>query len=64
MSKFNERNLRPSPSRVRFDMSAQQSSSDQMQGLLNEFRGLYEGRLRKLDEAEKTGEKTEKVRVF
>ena len=32
-----------------------------MQGLLSEFRGLYEGRLKKLDDAERAGENTEKV---
>ena len=37
------------------------SKGGQMQGLLNEFRGLYEGRLKRLDEAEKAGENTEKV---
>lgn len=37
------------------------SSSGQMQNLLQEFRGLYEGRLRRLDESGKTGEDTQKV---
>ncbi len=34
-----------------------------MQGLLTEFRGLYENRLRKLDEAERAGENIDKVRT-
>ena len=33
----------------------------QMQGLLKEFRGVYESRLKRLDEAEKAGENTAKV---
>ena len=36
----------------------------QMQGLLGEFRGLYESRLQRLDEAEKAGEDTQKVRIL
>lgn len=32
-----------------------------MQNLLGEFKGLYETRLRRLDEAERTGEDTSKV---
>ncbi len=38
--------------------------SKQMQGLLSEFRGLYESRLRKLDEEEKVGKNTQKVKIF
>ena len=30
--------------------------SGQMQNLLGEFKGLYEGRLKRLEEAERTGE--------
>ena len=42
--------------------SSDSSDSDsQMRGLLNEFRGIYEGRLKKLDEAEKAGQDTQKV---
>ena len=41
--------------------TSERSNSGQMQGLLNEFRGLYGSRLRKLDEAERSGENTEKV---
>ena len=33
-----------------------------MQGLLSEFKGLYESRLKSLDEAEKAGDDTHKVR--
>lgn len=33
----------------------------QMRSLLGEFKGLYESRLKKLDEADKTGEETTKV---
>ena len=43
---------------------SERSNSRQMQGLLNEFRGLYESRLRKLDEADRAGENTEKVFKF
>lgn len=33
----------------------------QMQSLLGEFKGLYEGRLRRLEEAEKGGEENTRV---
>ena len=33
----------------------------QMEGLLSEFRDLYESKLRRLDEAERAGEDTQKV---
>ena len=33
----------------------------QMQNLLGEFKGLYEGKLKRLDESERTGEDTNKV---
>lgn len=36
--------------------------SGQMHSLLGEFKGLYEGRLKRLDEAEVSGEDTLKVR--
>ena len=39
------------------------STSGQMQGLLSEFKGLYEGRLKRLDEVEAAGEETTKVRT-
>ena len=39
------------------------SKGGQMQGLLKEFRGVYESRLKRLDEAEKAGENTEKVNI-
>ena len=35
--------------------------SGQMQNLLGEFKGLYEGRLKKLEEAEIQGEETLRV---
>ena len=37
------------------------AKNGQMQGLLTEFRGVYEGRLRRLDEADRQGEDTQKV---
>ncbi|KAJ8302528.1 hypothetical protein KUTeg_018924 [Tegillarca granosa] len=40
-----------------------EGKSGQMQSLLGEFKGLYEGRLRRLDEAERSGEDTSKTRV-
>ena len=44
------------------DMSREMSRNPgQMQGLLSEFRGLYEGRLRHLDDADRAGEDTQKV---
>ena len=39
-------------------------STGQMQGLLSEFRGLYESRLRKLDDAERAGEDIQKVCIM
>ncbi len=36
--------------------------SGQMQGLLSEFRGLYESKLRRLDEAERAGEDIDRVK--
>lgn len=36
-------------------------TSGQMQSLLGEFKGLYEGRLKRLDDAESAGEETGKV---
>ena len=36
----------------------------QMHGLLAEFKGLYEGKLRRLDDAERIGEDTSKVHIF
>ncbi len=53
-------NIYTSPSRGRLGDPTQKTSS-QMQGLLSEFRGLYESRLHKLDEAEKAGEDTHRV---
>ena len=44
-----------------FREGSERSNSGQMQGLLNEFRGVYERKLRKLDDAEKAGENMEKV---
>ena len=32
-----------------------------MQSLLGEFKGIYEGKLKRLDEADKSGEETSKV---
>lgn len=40
-----------------------EGKSGQMQSLLGEFKGLYEGRLRRLDEAERSGEDTSKVNI-
>ena len=37
--------------------------SGQMQNLLGEFKGLYEGRLKKLEEAEIQGEDTLRVMI-
>ncbi len=36
--------------------------SGQMQGLLSEFRGLYESKLRRLDDAERAGEDIDRVK--
>uniref|UniRef100_A0A0B7AUF6 Uncharacterized protein n=1 Tax=Arion vulgaris TaxID=1028688 RepID=A0A0B7AUF6_9EUPU len=43
--------------------SMSQGKTGQMQGLLGEFKVLYEGKLKKLDDADKTGEETTKMRV-
>lgn len=40
------------------------AESGQMQNLLGEFKGLYEGRLKKLEEAEQEGDDTLRVMVF
>ena len=49
------------PSRV---VPRTERTSGQMQGLLNEFRGLYESKLKRLDEAERSGEDNNKVSLF
>lgn len=36
----------------------------QMQNLLGEFKGLYEGRLKRLEEGEKTGEENTRVCII
>jgi len=36
----------------------------QMQNLLGEFKGLYEGRLRRLEEGEKNGEENTRVSLI
>lgn len=36
----------------------------QMQNLLGEFKGLYEGKLKRLDDAERAGEDINKVSLF
>ena len=41
--------------------STENPRNGQMQGLLTEFRGVYESRLRRLDDAERHGEDTQKV---
>lgn len=40
---------------------AESRGNGQMHGLLSEFRGLYESKLQRLDEADKAGENTQKV---
>ena len=39
------------------------TESGQMQNLLGEFKGLYEGRLKKLEDAEEQGDDTSRVFV-
>jgi len=43
-------------------LPARNGEGGQMQNLLGEFKGLYEGRLKRLEEAEKGGEETTRVR--
>lgn len=43
--------------------SIEGSRSGQMHSLLGEFKGLYEGRLKRLDETEGSGDDTSKVWV-
>ncbi|XP_035826995.1 uncharacterized protein LOC118478143 [Aplysia californica] len=43
--------------------SGSSSRKGQMQSLLGEFKGLYEGKLKRLDDADKAGEETSKMRV-
>ena len=43
-------------------ISGAAGESGQMQNLLGEFKGLYEGRLKRLEDAEKKGEDTTKVK--
>ena len=53
-----------SPSR-RLNLSPQSTpdkSNHQMEGLLTEFRRVYEAKLRRLDEAERNGQDTQKVK--
>ena len=51
-----------SPRRISFSPGSPERRNGQMQGLLSEFRGLYESKLKRLDESDLAGEDTQKVR--
>lgn len=59
-SSSNVTNLKPKPPPGNIQLQSG-GKKGQMQNLLGEFKGLYEGKLKRLDEAEKAGEETSKV---
>lgn len=47
--------------KARRNIPTRNGEGGQMQNLLGEFKGLYEGRLRRLEETEKGGEENQRV---